>query len=171
MTRNNKNNEINPNARFFRTDGQMRYHWGADDDIMTIVKRREKSPETAELVRRSVELARPGAMRPQWNRSLDRANYVQEAQMKTERREIKRVDLQPKKKEGEAHIGGGYFRIVGDEITPTRKAESTASTNSDEAVEPGVYPAIPVQNYRDWTIEDKAVHIVRKHWKNEQKKT
>ena len=103
MTRNNKNNEINPNARFFRTDGQMRYHWGADDDIMTIVKRREKSPETAELVRRSVELARPGAMRPQWNRSLDRANYVQEAQMKTERREIKRVDLQPKKRRRSTH--------------------------------------------------------------------
>ena len=64
------------NARFFRIDGQLRYHWGADDEIMTIMKRREKSPETTELVRRRIELARPGAMRPQWNKNLGRKIYL-----------------------------------------------------------------------------------------------
>ena len=49
------NNNEN-NARFFQIDGQLRYHWGADDEIMTIINRREKSPETTELVRR-IELA------------------------------------------------------------------------------------------------------------------
>ena len=44
----NKNNRI---ARFFRIDGQLRYHWGADDEIVTFINRREKSPKTAELVR------------------------------------------------------------------------------------------------------------------------
>ena len=32
------NNNDN-NARFFRIDGQLRYHWGADDEIMTIINR------------------------------------------------------------------------------------------------------------------------------------
>ena len=49
------NNNEN-NARFFQIDGQLRYHWGADDEIMTIINRREKSPETTELVRRRIEL-------------------------------------------------------------------------------------------------------------------
>ena len=65
------NNNDN-NARFVRIDGQLRYHWGADDAIMTIINRREESPETTELVRRRIKLARPGAMRPQWNKNLGR---------------------------------------------------------------------------------------------------
>ena len=55
-------------ARFFRIDGQLRYHWGAGDEIMTSINRREKWPQTVELVRRRIELARPGAKRPQWNK-------------------------------------------------------------------------------------------------------
>ena len=66
-TNNNKNN-----ARFFRTDGHLGHHWGADDDIKAIVNKRDQSPETAELVRRKVEWARPGAMRPHWNENLGR---------------------------------------------------------------------------------------------------
>ena len=65
------NNNDN-NARFFLTDGQLRYHWGADDEIMNIINKREKSPETTKLVRRRTELARAGAMRPQWNKNLGR---------------------------------------------------------------------------------------------------
>ena len=45
-----------------------------------------------------------------------------------------------------------------------RDTESTASNNSDEAVathEPGTYPAVPVQQYRDGPIEEIAVHYVR----------
>ena len=50
-------NNNNKNARFFRINGQLRNQWGADDEIMTIRNRREKSPETTELVRKRIELA------------------------------------------------------------------------------------------------------------------
>ena len=69
------NNNDN-NARVFRIDGQLRYHLGANDEMMTIINRREKSPETAELVRRRIELARPGAKRPHWNKNLGRGIYL-----------------------------------------------------------------------------------------------
>ena len=62
----NKNHsemENDQNARYFRVDGQLRYHWGADQEIMTIINKRDKSPETSELVTRRIELAKPGAMR------------------------------------------------------------------------------------------------------------
>ena len=69
------NNNEN-NTRFFRTDGQLRHHWGADDDIMAIINARDKSSETAELVRRRVQLARPGVMRPHCNKNLGREIYI-----------------------------------------------------------------------------------------------
>ena len=58
----NNNNDENQNARQFRNDRQIRYHWGADVEIMAIINNRDKSPKTTELVRRRTELARPGAM-------------------------------------------------------------------------------------------------------------
>ena len=172
---NNHHSEMDndQNARYFRVDGQLRYHWGADQEIMTIINKRDKSPETSELVARRKELAKPGAMRPHWNKNLDREIYVPRRPEENERREIKRIDPRLKRKERESHIGGGYFRDFGDEI-PQKKtgqdeethkdAESTTSNNSEEAVathEPGAYPAIPVQEYRDGPIEEIAVHYVR----------
>ena len=58
---NNHNSEMNndQNARYFRVEGQLRYHWGADQEIMAIINRRDKSPETSELVTRRIELAKP----------------------------------------------------------------------------------------------------------------
>ena len=75
-SRMNNNNDENQNTRQSRNDRQTRYHWGADDEIMAIINSREKSPETTELVRRQTELARRGAMRPQWNKGLGRETYV-----------------------------------------------------------------------------------------------
>ena len=71
------------NKRFFRTDEQLRHHWGADDDIMAIINARDKSPETTELVRRRVQLARPGVMRPHFNKNLGREIYIPRRPKKT----------------------------------------------------------------------------------------
>ena len=54
------------NNCYFRVEGQLRHHWGADQEIMAITNRRDKSPETSEVVTRGIEgieLAKPGAMR------------------------------------------------------------------------------------------------------------
>ena len=160
------------NARYFRVDGHLRYHWGAHQEILTTINKRDKSPETSELVARRIELAKPGAMRPQWDRNLGRETYVPRRPEENERREIKRIDLRLKRKERESHIGGGYFRNLGEDIPQRtgqdeethRDAESTTSINPEEAVathEPGAYHAIPVQEYRDGPIEEIAVHYVR----------
>ena len=80
------------------------------------------------------------------------------------------------------HIGGGYFKDFGDENpqTPGTSTENnpeaisiqksapdtecTISSTPEEPIvteEPGTYPAIPVQEYRDDPIEEIAVHYVR----------
>ena len=82
-----------------RVEGQLRYHWGADKEIMAIVNKRGKSPETSELVTRQIELAKPGAMRPHWNKNLGREIHVPRRPAENTRCEIKRIDFQLKKKE------------------------------------------------------------------------
>ena len=95
-------------AYFFRVDSELRYNWVADNEI---INRREKSPETAELVTRRKELARPDAMRPQCNRNLGREIYIPRRPEENKSREIKLLDLQLKRKERESHINGRYFQI------------------------------------------------------------
>ena len=83
---------------------------------MAIINRRDKSPETAELVRRRIQLARSGVMRPHWNKNLGREIYIPRRQEEDKRREIKRIDIQLRRKIRESHIGGGYLQNFGDEI-------------------------------------------------------
>ena len=90
------NNDENRNARQFRNERQIRYHWSADDDIMAIINSRGKSFETTEVVRRRTELARPKTMRLQWNRALGREIYVPRRPEEDERKEIKKFDIQLK---------------------------------------------------------------------------
>ena len=184
-SRMNNNSDENQNTRQFRNDRQIRYHWGADDEIMAIFNSREKSPETTELVRRRTDLARPGALRSQWNKRLGREIYVPRRPEEDER-EIKRIDIQLKRKQEQSRIGSGYFREFGDEIpqgpeneeqehnNENEDTESITSSNTEEALtkhEPGAYPAKPVQENRDGPIEDIAVHYVRINRVVEQKAT
>ena len=93
---------------------------------------------------------------------------------------IKRIDLQLKRKEGESQIG--LLQNFGNEIPPgpqelnqtSKDTKSTASTKSEQAVathEPGANPAIPVQDYRDSPIEVKSTNPnkPRSGRKNERK--
>ena len=110
---------------------------------------------------------------------MGREIYLPRRPEENERREIKRIDLQLKRKERDTHIGGGYFQDFGDEILQRQPQEqqqpeennndpqennkdtdSTTSNNSEDEVathEPGGYPAIPVQESRDGPIEEIAV--------------
>ena len=127
-----KMNNNENNARFLRTDGQSPHHWGADDEIMAIVIKIDKSPKTAELGRRRMELARPGAMGPHWNKNLGRGSYIPRRPEKDGRREIKRIDIQLRRKVEESHIGGGYFQSFGDEIPQTQATEQQQQTERNE---------------------------------------
>ena len=46
---------------------------------------------------------------------------------------MKRIDLQLKRKEREAHIGGGCFRTFGDEISPRPQEQKQANRNGETA--------------------------------------
>ena len=44
-------------------------HWGATAEVMEIIRRREKSPETKKLVERLLEITGPGKMRRRYGQN------------------------------------------------------------------------------------------------------
>ena len=178
----NNNNRQIPDR--FALNDKLKYHWGANDEIMKIINRRANSPETQELVERRIELTRPGHMRHHWHKKLEREILLPRRPDDVDRKEIKRIDIRLRRKEENrvTHIECGYFKNFGDEYPqasgttseintetintqkPTPDTESTVFSTPEEPViteEPGSYPAIPVQDYREGPIEEIAVHYVR----------
>ena len=118
QTMDNNNNEDTQEPERYPRDEEVRlkYHWGADETIMKIIKRRDNSPETKDLVRQRIALTKPGNMRHHYNKKLERQILVPRRPDEEERKEVKRIDLRLKRKEKHriTHIGGGYFKNFGD---------------------------------------------------------
>ena len=70
------------------------FHWGATAEIMQIIQRREKSPETRRLVERRLEIARPGTMRRRYDQNAQRTIWVPSRPTKRSREEIADIDGQ-----------------------------------------------------------------------------
>ena len=51
-------------------------HWGATAEVMEIIRRRERCPETRWLVERRLEIARPGTMRRRYDQNTQRTIWV-----------------------------------------------------------------------------------------------
>ena len=60
----NQNSNLLNNLPLFKSEIDRDYfHWDATAEIMEIIRRRRKSPETLRLVERRLEISQPGTMR------------------------------------------------------------------------------------------------------------
>ena len=59
---------------------------------MKIIRRRERCPETRNLVERRLEIARPGMMRRRYDQNAQRATWVPSRSNKRNREEIAEID-------------------------------------------------------------------------------
>ena len=85
------------------------FHWGATAEVMEIIKKREKSPETRRLVDRRLERAIPGTMRRRYDPKAQKTLWVPSRPNKRSREEIAEIDgerTQPANR-----LGGGYQPI------------------------------------------------------------
>ena len=67
---------------------QEYFHWGATTEIMEIIRRRRKSPETFRLVERRLEISRPGTMRRKVDMKAQQQIWVLSRPNKRSREEI-----------------------------------------------------------------------------------
>ena len=67
------------------------FHWGATAEVMEIIRRREKNPETRRLFERSLGIARP-TMRRHYDQNDQRTISVQSRPTQRSREEIAEID-------------------------------------------------------------------------------
>ena len=82
------------------------FHWGATTEIMEIIRRRRKSPETLRLVERRLEISRPGTMRRKFDMNAQRQIWVPSRPNKRSREEIAEIDGEILSRAN--RLGGGY---------------------------------------------------------------
>ena len=92
---------------------QEYFHWGATAEIMEIIGRREKSPETKRLVERRLEIARTGMMRRRYDQNAQRTIWVPSRPNKRSREEIAEIDGELIQRAN--RLGGGYQPMQGAE--------------------------------------------------------
>ena len=68
------------------------FHWGATAEIMEIIRKRRKNPETLRLVERFLEISRPGTMRRNFDMNAQRQIWVPSRPNKRSREEIAEID-------------------------------------------------------------------------------
>ena len=85
------------------------FHWGATTEIMEIIRRRRKSPETLRLVERRLEISRPGTMRRKFDMNAQRQIWVPSRPNKRSREEIAEIDGELLSRAN--RLGGGYQPI------------------------------------------------------------
>ena len=92
---------------FFKTEMDQDYfHWGATAEIMEIIRRRRKNPETLRLVERLLEISRPGTMRRKFDMNAQRQIWVPSRPNKRSRQEIAEIDGELLTRAN--RFGGGY---------------------------------------------------------------
>ena len=147
MDNNNNNKDTQEPERYPRDEEErLKYNWGADDTIMKIIKRKDNSPETRDLVRQRIALTKPGNMRHHYNKKLERQILVPRRPDEEERKEVKRIGLRLKRREEHriTHIGGGYFKNFGDQSSQEHQEQGTSAETPIER--PSRRPPPPPKN-------------------------
>ena len=103
----NQNSNLLNNLPLFKNEMDRDYfHWGATAEIMEIIRRRRKSPETLRLVERRLEISRPGTMRRKFDMNAQRQIWVPSRPNKRSRQEIAEIDGELLTRSN--RFGGGY---------------------------------------------------------------
>ena len=68
------------------------FHWSATAEVMEIIRRRRKSPETLRLVERRLEISRPGTMRRKFDMNAQRQIWVPSRPNKRSRQKTAEID-------------------------------------------------------------------------------
>ena len=82
------------------------FHWGATAEIMEIIWKRRKSPDTLRLVERRLEISRPGTMRRKFDMNAQRQIWVPSRPNRRSREEIAEIDGELMSRAN--RFGGGY---------------------------------------------------------------
>ena len=142
------------------------FHWGATTEIMKIIRRREKSPETRRFGERRLEIARPGVMRRRYDQNAQRTIWVPSRPNKRSREEIAEIDEELIQR---ANRPRGCYRPIqeaeneseqiGMEEQPAEEQiHDSESEGESEIIRGDNLPNVDLKNYN---TEGKEAHYVQ----------
>ena len=142
------------------------FHWGATAEIMQIIQRREKSPETPRLIERRLEIARPGTMRRRYDQNAQRTIWVPSRQTKRIRKEIADIDgqlIHRANRLGECYqplqeIVEELDQIQMEERLPEEQLIDPESEGESQILRGDNLPIVDLKNYN---TEGKEAHYVQ----------
>ena len=141
------------------------YHWGATREIMDIIRKRNKSPETRRLVERREALAKPGTMRRRYDTQSQRMIFTPSRPNKRSREEIAEIDAELTQR---AHrIGGGYRPLQPEEEEEPEAPEegdlqneqNTVDTEEDSVIMRG--DNLPIVDLSKYHTDGKEAHYIQ----------
>ena len=140
------------------------YHWGATPEILEIIRRRNKSPETRRLVERREALAKPGTLRRRYDTQSQRLIFTPSTPKKRRREEIAEIDSELTQRGN--RIGGGYRPIqVEEEEEPEAPEEgelqaeqNTVDTKEDSVIMRG--DNLPNVDLSKYHTDGKEAHYI-----------
>ena len=142
------------------------FHWGATAEIMEIIRRREKSPETRRLVERRLEMARPGMMRRRYDQNAQRTIWVPSRPNKRSREEIAEIDGELIQRAN--RLGGGYQPMQVEEQIPNeiQAEEQPTEDRTNDSESEGESQVIrgdnlPIVDLKNYNTEGKEAHYVQ----------
>ena len=140
------------------------FHWGATAEIMEIIRKSRKSPETLRLVERRLEISRPEKMRRKFDMNAQRQIWVPSGPNKRSREEIAEIDGELLTRAN--RFGGGYQpleeRVEEEEQEPQQPEiieEDEAGSEDESQIIGG--DNFPIVDLRAFNTEGKEAQFIQ----------
>ena len=152
----------NLNPEITEMDRDNFYHWGATREIMEIIRRRNKSPETRSLVELRNNLSRPGTLRRRYDLHTQRTIFAPTRPNKRSREEIAEIDgelLQSRNR-----LGEGYQPLIEETGEPENAEECEIEPEQPETEEDSIIlrgDNLPIVDLSKFNTEGKDAHYIQ----------
>ena len=122
----------NLNPEISEMDRDNFYHWGATREIMEIIRKRNKSPETRRLADLRNNLSRPGTLR-RYDPHTQQTIFAPTRPNKRSREEIAEIDAELLQRTN--RLGGGYQPLIEETGEPENAEEGEIERKQPETEE------------------------------------
>ena len=152
----------NLNTEITEMDRDNFYHWGATREIMEIIRRRNKSPETRRLVDLRNNLSKPGTLRRRYDPHTQRTIFAPSRPNKRSREEIAEIDAELIQRTN--RLGGGYHPLTEETGEPQNTEEGEIEPQQPETEEDSLIlrgDNLPIVDLSKFNTEGKEVHYIQ----------
>ena len=143
-------------------NGDNFYHWGATREIMEIIRKRNKSPETRRLVELRNNLSRPGTLRRRYDPHTQRTIFAPTRPNKRSREEIAEIDAELLQRTN--RLGGGYQPLTEENGKPENAEEGKIEPEQPETEEHSLIlrrDNLPIVDLSKFNTEGKEAHYIQ----------